>query len=191
MTSEDSDDDVQRQLSELTETLEQLQQELERPRQRRRPLLPPPPSMTELRRFASEVAIPGLILVLETNVRTLKLLQRTLRLAEDGSRAGENASAVTRQASDLGATALARLEDALTDAQSALEGEPQDSEARKLLEDARDLRADIHAQLEAGADTDGDETDDSGPQVDVEAELQSIKDQVDGDDGDTDENDDE
>lgn len=170
--------DLEAQVAELATTLEELQRQIEPAR--RPPLVPPRPSMDELRRFSSEVAIPGLILLLETNVRALKLLQRTIRLTDDRRRAGDQASAVSEQVSDLGVTALARLEDALADVQSALEGQPDDAEARDLLAEARALREDIEAQLRADG-TDREEAR-RGPEVDVEAELQSIKSQVEDDD---------
>lgn len=186
-----ADRDLQAEIDELTATVERLQSELQRSRKRRRPLLPPPPSAAELRRFTSEVAIPGLILLLETNVRALKLLRRTLRLADDGERTGSHD--VQGRAADLGTEALARLEDALAQAQDALEGQPPDGEARELLAEARDLRADIESQLQArgeegATDSDPDDrTSAPGPEVDVEAELRSIKDQVEDDGDDTDE----
>jgi molecular chaperone GrpE (heat shock protein) len=173
MSNEESPPSVEQQLSELTDRLDRLQAELKR--DRRPPLVPRPPRAEELRQFTSEVAIPGLILLLETNVRALKLLQRTLRM----SQRSENASAETAQrASELGSTALARLDDALAQAQSALEGQPPDSEARELLDEARSLQQEVQNRFE----DDDLESIETGPVVDVEAELQSIKDQVDDDD---------
>ena len=183
----DDEQDLQAQVEELASTVEQLQSELDR----RRPPLLPPPSTAELRRFTSEVAIPGLVLLLETNVRALKLLQRTLRLADERGNTSGSASA---RAADVGTTALARLEDALAQAGEALEGEAPNDEARELLARARDLRTDIESRLEQAEDdvrareganesTDEGARDPPGPEVDVEAELQSIKDQVDDDDG--------
>ena len=136
------------------------------------------------------MAIPGLVLLLETNVRALKLLQRTLRLADERGDATGSASA---RAADVGTTALARLEDALAQAGEALEGEAPNDEARELLARARDLRDDIESRLERAEDDarareaeseSGDDglRDPPGPEVDVEAELQSIKVQVDDDD---------
>lgn len=173
MPEDDTETSVEDQLTDLTRTLEQLQHQLER--DRRPPFAPRPPRLSELRTFTSEVAIPGLVLLLETNVRALKLLQRTLRLAEEGEAAGSEATA---RANELGSAALDRLDDALADLQSALAGEPSDSEARELLADAQSLQEEIQDSL-----ADGDsQPDESGPSVDVEAELQSIKDQVDDDD---------
>jgi len=173
MSDEESPPSVDQQLAELTDRLDSLQRELER--RRRPPLVPRPPRADELRQFTSDVAIPGLILLLETNVRALKLFQRTLRTAEASESRGP---AAADRASELGGAALARLDSALEEVQSALAAEPPDSEARELLEDARNLQTEIQDRL-----TDGElDTPETGPSVDVEAELQSIKDQVDADD---------
>ncbi|MEF8882851.1 MAG: hypothetical protein V5A34_10060 [Halapricum sp.] len=167
----DEDPDVEQQVAELSRTVEQLRQELRR--ERRPSLAPRPPRLPELREFTSEVAIPGLVLLLETNVRALKLLQRTIRLADD--READRGTSVSERAEKVGSAALARLDDALGEVQSALESQPPDSEARDLLEDAQQLQAEIEQQLDA---SEGRATD-TGPSVDVEAELKSIKDQVD------------
>jgi len=172
MSDEQSPPSVDQRLAELTERLDRLQRELER--RRRPPLIPRPPRAEELRQFTTDVAIPGLILLLETNVRALKLFQRTLRTAEASESRG---SAAADRASELGAATLARLDSALEEAQSVLAAEPPDSEARELLEDARTLQTEIQNQL-----TDDElDTLETGPGVDIEAELQSIKDQVDAD----------
>lgn len=172
MSDDESPPSVEQQLAELTDRLDRLQRQLKR--ERRPPLVPRPPRADELRQFTSEIAIPGVILLLETNVRALKLLQRTLRMSQNG----QNASNETAQrASKLGSAALARLDDALAEAQSALEGQPPDSEARELLDDAKQLQREVQDRLGDGED----EPIETGPSVDVEAELQSIKDQVDDD----------
>lgn len=193
---DDEDQDLRARIEELTATVERLQSELDS-RRRRRPLLPPPPSTAELRRFTSDVAIPGLVLLLETNVRALKLLQRTLRMADDRTDESDGESAVTARATDVGTSALARLEEALEQAQDALESQPSNDEARELLSRARDLRADLESRLDDRAPETPDGSDHEipvdeadapaeppGPEVDVEAELQSIKDQVDDDEDD-------
>ena len=173
MSDEESPPSVDQQLAALTDRLDRLQRELER--SRLPPLVPRPPRADELRQFTTDVAIPGIILLLETNVRALKLLQRTLRTAEASESRG---TAAADRASELGAAALARLDDALAEAQSALAAEPPDSEARELLDDARTLQQEIQDRL-----TDEElDTLETGPSVDVEAELRSIKDQVDSDD---------
>ncbi|PSP55305.1 hypothetical protein BRC74_00065, partial [Halobacteriales archaeon QH_7_68_42] len=67
MSDRDSGEDLSRLVAELVTTLEELEDELEPPDER--PLRPPTPG--EMRRFTSDVAIPGLILILESNIRAL------------------------------------------------------------------------------------------------------------------------
>ena len=72
----DTDPDVTELLADLTRSLQELEREIEPDRRLR------PPTPGQLSQFASEVAIPGLILVLRTNINALQLLQRTIRLAQ-------------------------------------------------------------------------------------------------------------
>ena len=81
MSDRDSGEDLSRLVAELVTTLEDLEDELEPSDER--PLRPPTPG--ELRRFTSDVAIPGLILILESNIRALRLLQRALRPSPEAS----------------------------------------------------------------------------------------------------------
>jgi hypothetical protein len=192
MTSDDSDEDLSRLVTDLVRTLRELESELEPPSPEDGPRLPTP---RDLRRLTSEVAIPGLILVLETNIRALRLLQRALRLAEGADTAREETSRIQEQARSVSETTLERLDDALVDLRDAVEGRPNEAEAAELLDQARDLRAEVQERLrEAGrengavpdsgetqsdptgdseATDDGPETD--GDQVDVDAELRTIK----------------
>ena len=94
MSDRDSGEDLSRLVAELVTTLEELEDELEPPDER--PLRPPTPG--EIRRFTSDVAIPGLILILESNIRALRLLQRALRLSEGADR-------TRRETEELGARA--------------------------------------------------------------------------------------
>lgn len=185
--------DVSALVGDLARTVEELQSDLEP--DGRPPLRPPTPR--DLARFTTEVTIPAIVLALETNVRVLKLLQRTLRLAAgedpgtgEGTRARERAEAVGRRT-------LARLDDALADLQSALDGRPPDDPARELLDEARALRAEIDDRLGATDPADGrpedrpgdgpagPSGDRAGVDIDVESELRSIKDDID-EDGDDD-----
>ncbi|QSG12000.1 Uncharacterized protein HSBGL_1583 [Halapricum desulfuricans] len=171
---DDDPPDVERQLAELTRTVARLRDQLER---EQRPLVAPrPPRADELRQFTSEIAIPGAILLLETNVRALRLFQRTIRLA-DGVDTQDGGDSVSQRAERAGSKALSRLESALEDVQSALDSQPPDSEARNLLEDARRLQSELEDRLD-----ETDEPIETGPSVDVESELESIKDQVENDD---------
>jgi hypothetical protein len=155
-------------LSELTRSLEDLQENLE-------PSTPRPPTPRQLARFTSEVTIPAVILVLETNVRALRLVQRALRIA-DGEGASTTDTQTRERAVKLGQATLRRLDSTLGDLQDALEGRPSDDDTRQLLERIRDIEADLETELEATA---ANETVD-GVEIDVDAELQSLKDDVDG-----------
>jgi hypothetical protein len=185
----DADPDVTQLLTDLTRSLRELQREMEPDRRLR------PPTPRTLSQFTSEVAIPGLILLLQTNIRALQLLQRTIRLAE--GREPTDRSSTTSEARDraeqLGRATLTQLDDTLSEVQSALEGRPADDETRELLSDARQLRDEIQGELADGGDGsagdgDGDErpVDREGDTVDidVESELQSIKSNLEDDDGD-------
>jgi hypothetical protein len=169
MSSEDSE--LSELVGELRTVVEELQTELESARGP--PRLPTPRRLAE---FTSEVTIPAVILVLETNVRALRLVQRALRLAE-GREDTEDTSARAR-ATDLGRATLSRLDDALTDLGSALEGSDTNGEARDLLEEVRDLQSDIEARLEANPTGTEQAASPGGVDIDVDAELQSLKDDI-------------
>lgn len=179
--SERDDEELSRLVAELVTALRDLETELDPPRG------PRPPTPRELRRFTSEVAIPGAILVLETNVRALRLLQRALELSErtDQTREDVRLGDRARTVSD---TTLDKLDDALADLESAVRGRADNEEAARILDDARRLREEVGTRLEEyGNEEDSDETGpgdergdgDTGPQVDVDAELESIKSELD------------
>lgn len=213
------DEDLAVVADELATELRALREELEdgRPEPPRGPLgLPRPPSPREFMQFADEVAIPGLIALLEANVKLLEALQRAIRLAdrgrrtrdrsrEAGSTAVEGAEAVSRRALD-------RLQTGLEDLQTAIEGGavPEDRVGGDLLSDIRRLQEEIderiaesrrtggeegHTTRRTGAgngtgyvgDEANDEEDDGGVPVDVDAELDSLKDRY----GDRDEGEDD
>lgn len=186
MSDAGSDPDVSRTVGELARALQDLQRELE-PGDRRRLR---PPSASELIRFTSDVAIPAAILVLQTNVRALQLLQRTLRLVEGRSPRRDSSSVtgdVRERAEQLTSETLSRLDGALADIGESIDAET-DPAAADLLSEVRELRAELDDQIEA-ADRDrtasaGDERSDpdrggtGGVEIDVESELQSIKDDL-------------
>lgn len=183
MSDRPADTDLIRLTTDLARSLRDLQRELE-PRRG-----PRPPTPRDLLRFTDEVAIPATILVLETNVRALRLLQRAIRLA-DGGQASNTETAVPERAADISRTTLQRLDSALADVQDAIEGRPTDDDARELLDEARALRDEIDDRLaaespatDAGVDRAAGTADAEPTEVpvDVEAELQSIKDQMDDD----------
>lgn len=182
--SDTGDADITRLLRDLTRELQRLQRELDTDAG------PRPPSPGDLSRFTSEVAIPGIILLLETNIRVLQLLRRTIRMADGRDPRGEGSnSAVRARAEELGQTTLAKLDDALAEVQSSLE-EREESEVDDLVAEARDLQSEIQERLdatEAGAVEEGEgipvDADDEEPiDIDVDAELRAIKNDVDDDD---------
>jgi len=191
MSDADTDPDVTELLADLTRSLRELQNEME-PKRRLRP-----PTPGELSQFASEVAIPGLILLLQTNIRALQLLQRTIRLAQgrDPRGGGSASSDVRERAEKLSRATLGQLDNTLSEIQDAVEGRPADDNTRRLLSEARDLRDEIRAELEDGngpaedgpaADdgTAGNAGEDGGSDpvdIDVEAELRTIKDNLEDD----------
>jgi len=175
----DADEDISALLSELVRTLQDLQTEVEPRTERGRPR---PPTPEELLRFTSDVTIPAAILVLKTNIEALKLLRRALRLAEGRPATASSGGGVQERATQLSRATLARLDDALSDLQGAVEGRPPDAEARELLTEARELRESLAAQLAESQSVEGDdfeEVEATDVPVDVDAELRSIKDDID------------
>jgi hypothetical protein len=159
-------------VGDLTRSVRELQSELEPERRR-------PPTPADLLRFTSEVTIPAIILALETNIRALELLRRALRLAEGREPSGSDAPGARSRAEDLGRATLSRLDSVLADLQEGLAGRPDDDEARELLAEARELRSEIDERLAGAADRPR-----SDPvSIDVDAELRSIKDELDEDGG--------
>ncbi|RXK49020.1 DUF7547 family protein [Halorientalis pallida] len=182
MSDSASDEDLARLTADLARSLRDLQRELE-PGERRRLR---PPSPRELLQFTDEVAIPAAILVLETNVRALRLLQRAIRLADpERSLTDGRDTPVRDRAVQLSQTTVRKLDDVLADVQDAIEGRPTDDEAERVLAEARSLRDEIDDRLAAETESrdPGADAEAGGPvPVDVDAELQSIKDDLDGDD---------
>ncbi|WP_436901650.1 DUF7547 family protein [Halovenus halobia] len=182
--SDSGDVDITRLLRDLTRELQVLKRELEREETAELS------TRQQLSQFTSEVAIPGLILLLETNIRALKLLRRTIRLAEgrDPRSQSDSGGEVRRRADELGAEALSRLDDTLARVQSSLEEGGANDEVQQLLDEARQLQETVSQQLQAdepaNADFDGsldpeDEADSDAVTVDVDAELQTLKENLD------------
>lgn len=157
-------------IAELTRALEELESEIE-PQRRLRP-----PTPEELTRFTSEIAIPGIILVLKTNIQALRLLQRTLRFADGRNSREKNTADIQDRAVTVGRATLSKLEGALEDLESTLQERPVDEDARDLLQEARDLQQRTAEEL---ADMDPNDGDGDTVDIDVESELQSIKNDVD------------
>lgn len=209
----DSERDLAEATAELSETLESLRAELSAPQ--RGPLgLPRPPSPSELLRFTEQYTIPAVIALLETSIRVLDLLAAAIRVADgrplDGIERGSSREIAHEGRDRLAAvsrTTLRKLDDALAELQTAAAGGdpgPGSPEVQQLLEQARDLRAEVDARLADAADgpetievSDAEqseksalETDDDAIGIDVDAELESIKREADdSSDGSSDEND--
>lgn len=183
--SNTGDPDITRLLRDLTRELQRLQRDLGADRQRRSPL------PGDISRFTSEVAIPGVILILETNIRVLQLLRRTIRMADGRDTPSKtDRPAVRARAERLGQTALAKLDDALAEVQSSLD-ERDDDEVGDLVAEARELQAEIRERLDAAESTETnpsqrpswDSTAGEGVDIDVDAELRAIKSDLDDENG--------
>jgi hypothetical protein len=233
-----SDDELADTLAELAGLLDRLEGELPADRRRRddrprrdrldrRPRgddgLPRPPRPGEFIRFTEQYTIPTLISLLEATVAVQELLRAVLRLTGGRGLPDPRPGRSSDPIGETGRRAIEGLDDVLADLNDALSGQPTEPEARDLLTEARDLRAEIEALLEDGrrggrsrstADRRGRESggdrgsgdrrtggvsiavddgeaagestpdeeaagdgdgDDSGPTVDVEAELDALK----------------
>ena len=179
-----SDADLTRLLRDLTREVQTLQRELDD--SGRRGL----PSGSQLSRFTSEVAIPGVILVLETNIRALQLLRRTIRLVdgrEPRDARGGAGSELRDRAEQLGETTLARLDSALADVQQTLEAQDGTDEASEILAEARQLQSRIRDEFDTETDqperTEGEQSRKGPVDIDVDSELRTLKQNLE-DDGD-------
>lgn len=212
MSDSPRDQELARLAEELSTTLSSLQDELETERDPPRgPFgLPRPPTPRELLDFTDEFAIPTAIAVLEANIRLLEALQGVIRLARTGQEVGERGRETRARTEELSRGALDRLDDVLVDLQDALSGRPENPEARTLLDDARTLRGEIDDRLSEadqhsnerddqrfererrppegnGESSSARDSDEKGVTVDVDAELDSIRDAVeDNEDGEDD-----
>lgn len=127
----DDGEDLERTVGELAATLDELRDELE-PEQR-------PSRVRDLVRFTEQYTIPAVIAILETNIRLLEMLQGAIRLA-DGRLDREGERTADR--------AFDALDGAFSDVRDAIAGTPENPEARRLLEEARDLRAEAERRVE-------------------------------------------
>lgn len=176
---------------------------------------PRPPRLSEVLRFTEEYTIPTLISVLETNIRLLRLGGAALRaLDPERSTVRDAGDSAVNRAIDAGrGLSTDRLAEGLSDLNEAVAGtEAPDPEARKLLNDAEELSAEIQDRLRKSgrtgrsersgsgddavhidvtrSDEDPDESEgvDEGdseesadaPEPDVDAELDSIREEVRG-----------
>ena len=194
-------DDVDDRIAELEAAVADLREEL---RSRRGPGgAPRPPRPREFLRFTDDYAIPAAIAALEANVRALELLQAGIRASDPERTGDEKGRERSDRASGVGRSSLDRLDRALAEVESAIEGSglPRDREAGELLRDARRLNDEIREAVEAGGSRqpegsgrdgavrievreegsaeegpDADGSDDAA--AEVEAELETVKDEV-------------
>jgi hypothetical protein len=128
--------------------------------------LPRPPRFGEFLRFTEEYTIPTVISMLEATIRSLELFGQVLRLADPGrpTELGGDANAVQTRLDDAGRFAADRASDQLSrrldDLRTALTEAnlPEESESRSLIEEIRDLSAEIEARI-AESETDGRDRD--------------------------------
>ncbi|QGN06986.1 hypothetical protein Hrd1104_06540 [Halorhabdus sp. CBA1104] len=159
--SDQSVDPAPRELvAELLGTLQELQRTVGAGSQHRR-------GLDRLRRFTTEVTIPATILVLQTNIKLLQLLQRALELADDTDRPVEESTAPA-----VGRSVVDRIDEALSEVQSRIDTESADERTTELLSDAQRLNRRLEEQLPEKAQ-------DDAVAVDVDAELASLKAQYD------------
>ncbi|WP_181684564.1 DUF7547 family protein [Halorhabdus salina] len=147
-------------VGELVRTLQELQRTVKAGPQHRR-------GLDRLRQFTTEVTIPATILILQTNIKMLQLLQRALKLADDTDRPAEESTAPA-----VGQSVVDRIDEALSEVQSRIDTESGDERTRELLSDAQRLNRRLEQQLPEDAE-------DDAVAVDVDAELASLKSQYD------------
>ena len=182
MSRPETGEDTEQLIAELLDELQALQDELEPGRGLR------PPTRQELALFTSDVAIPALVVLLRTNIQVLKLLQRTLRMANGRYDPDESESEVRDRAERVGRATLTRLDERLEQLQTAV----TDDQTRDLVTRIRELQDELEAATTPESqdrDTGGDTV--TGPEpgpatetveIDVESELESLKDDVADDD---------
>lgn len=144
--------------------------------------------------FTERYAIPTAITTLEANIRALEALAGAIRLLQGTEET--TAEARARR------TAAETADRAVEDVAAAVRGDPTDPEARELLQELRDLRAEIRDRVDgrvaapepAATDSDdapvADETgtripvtdatadDGEADAVDIDGEIATIRDEV-------------
>lgn len=183
-------DDLATVLEELSRTLNDLQREFGSG----------PTGVRGLLRFTEQYTIPAIVSILEANVRLLELLAGAIRLA-DGRLDETTVPGPGPRSGDRAATAaLDAIDRALTDLSEAAAGTPTDPEARRLLDRARELRDEAHERVEARSRATSDrgsgedrlrrvrggrertregETESRSVEIDVDEELDDIRQEVD------------
>lgn len=174
------DDDLDARVAALETAIEDLRNDLLEENTNPRGVFSPPP-LRDILRFTDQIAIPGIILILETNIRLLKLLQRTIRLS-DTSATSDGSREIQTELATYTSRTLRELETAISKLQSLdIAGGPADETAQSLLTDIRALRSEITNELdEASKNTPAD----SNPNADeltneIAEELEDLKHELD------------
>lgn len=167
-------DDLEERLDRLEETLEALRDELDDGRPDDGSSRMPGRAAERALRLTERVAVPAAVAALEANVRVLTFVQERLRELEGREPRARGAarsppSRVSEGVLERLDDALFRLEDAMADADL-----PQNAEARRLLERARDLNEEVRGRV--GTRPSG--TSPTVIEIDVEEELDEIRDDV-------------
>ena len=112
--------------------------------------LPRPPRLSELVRFTEQYTIPTVIALLETTIKSLKLVQGTLRLLDPEGTVRSDTEATAGRLADVRDGATDGLARSLSELRTALaEADlPEEAASRSIIEDARELTADIEARIE-------------------------------------------
>lgn len=188
----DTGDRLDERMAALEDALKDVRDEL-RDGSRARPRFRPP-TPGELLQLTREYAIPAAIATLEAQIKALELLREVLGSVQAGNRARVGTAEASDRVADVGRATLKGVERALDrlEREMAAGGLPDDPEARDLLGEARELRDEIDTRLARMGDEDMESLDEvvepaeagESVQIDVESELETIKDQVDreGDD---------
>lgn len=194
----DTDEELATLLAELETTLTELHRALdeadvqsgEGDRERSSPGPSPPfrpPGLREILRFTEQQTIPTLIAILEVNIRLLRLAGATLRAVDPERSAVETAdrSTAARALDAGGRLSTDRLTAGLSELQDALSGtDAPNPEARRLLDDAETLSAEVRERLRdgtAGSRTgSGEDGTDGGVSIEVEDASVGADDDEDG-----------
>lgn len=170
----DAPDDLEARLDRLESTLEELRDEVMQDERIDRGRRAVEPAAETALRLTERLAVPAAVAALEANVRALEFVQDRLRELEGREERAREGPRVSERMLDRLDDALGRMDDAI--AESDL---PQNAEARRLLERARELNADVRDRVQS---TGPDPADQEVVTIDVEEELDQIRDDVDAED---------
>ena len=194
------DDDLESRVDDLERDIEALTDTIAR-RSPRGPFgLPRPPTPGELLRYADEAAIPAGIAILQANIRLLEALRQAIRLLESGEQARRRGNEISTEAATMRTQVLDQFDAAISELEQAIQGTPRDVPGHDIIADARTLRDDLEsriAETEQGSiDATVEQKEESesivseGTTIDIEAELESIKEEQSSDEDEDDSSDD-